>query len=187
MQTVYLTCVIVGVAVPIFSLIMGLIGDVFSAVGDIVAHFDVHAGFGGGFELSVLPTSLMSLSAGVLLFGGTGYLLGFSPLCSVPIAIFGIALAVGYLMSILIQNAVINRLRRIESPAHKNEDIFGMEGKVVDSIIEEGFGVVSFSTSAGKVTYPAKAEDGHRIGQGAAVIPVAFDKKILIVRNKPTM
>lgn len=187
LQIVYLTCVILGVAVPVLSFVLGLIGDVFSAIGDLAAHFDVHADLDpGGFAFSAFPTSLMSISAGVLLFGGTGFLLGYTPLHALPPAIFAIALAAGYAMSLVIQNAVINRLRSVESPSHKDEDIFGLDGRVVDAIVENGFGVVTFSTTVGKVTYPARSEDGKRIGQGEDVIPIAFDKKILIVRRSPS-
>ncbi|EEG29685.1 hypothetical protein CLOSTMETH_02698 [[Clostridium] methylpentosum DSM 5476] len=187
MQTVYLTCVILGVAVPVLSFVLGLIGDVFSAIGDLAAHFDVHADLDpGGLAFSVFPTSLMSISAGVLLFGGTGFLLGYTPLHALPLAIFAIALAAGYAMSLVIQNAVINRLRSVESPSHKDEDIFGLDGRVVDAIVENGFGVVTFSTTVGKVIYPACSEDGKRIGQGEDVVPIKFDKKILIVRRSPS-
>ncbi len=156
-------------------MILSFIGDFFE--GLLSLGLDI-----GDAGLSFLPFSFLSLCGGLLAFGGVGLMQSRYTQSGVLILI--VSLLSGYVMALILQNAVIRPLYRIRHDPVKDENILSLEGKIVSEIVPNGFGSASFETKSGKLTYPVRSLDGERIRSNTPVKPVRFEGKILIVTPK---
>lgn len=172
-ESIYNICIAIGLIIPCICLVIDFIGNAFE-----FSDFDLDLHMGAGdIEISILPTSFMSLCALILVFGGAGRLLMnrlSTPLCIV------ISLVFGYIAAFIIQN-MIKKLKSIKHEACHNEEILTLVGTVVNTILPNQLGTVSFDVKAGKITYVAKTDPDLCIKQGSRVVPLRFEDKILLV------
>lgn len=180
MITAYWVCFIVGVTVPVLSLLC----DFFDGVADLV---DLDLDFPeieiGDFHFALLPISSNSICGALLLFGTLGLVLSKST--SLPLWIINIiAIAAGYLGGILLQT-LINKLKKIEHPAMKEEELILFDASVVNAIPAKGLGKISISIpNSSSISYPAKSMDGERIPQNKEVYIDRIEKGIAYVYPK---
>lgn len=185
MESIYTICMVIGIVVPLFMLLLGGIFHVFDGVSNIVGSlfdgFDISIDIGDTC-ISFLPFSIHSICAGLLLYGTIGRLIfnGLNVVSSNIIA--GIC---GYVAAVVIQT-LIQKLKKVEHRTYATDELLLYEGKVINKIIKGGFGSISITTLDGiTLNYPAKAEDREtEIKSGTVVEIVFFSKNIAIVREK---
>ena len=178
MERVYLLCMILGIVFPLLNLLFDAFDDAISAVFSSIDCLDVS---GDGVDLWFLPLSWNSICGFLLFFGGTGRLLGYTPLGKLTVLI--LAVLGGYLAAVGIQ-FMIRKLRKVEHPSVNIADLLLYEGKVEHEIAPSGFGSVSFRIDGRVITYPAKSVDGGRIAQETVVrVKEILDQNVLLVED----
>lgn len=180
MTSVYMVCLLIGVIVPLLSLICDFFDGISDALGVAIDFPDIEL---GDFHIALLPISVNSICAVLLAFGASGLILekvsGFT-----RVIILIISLLIGYLCGILIQT-LIKRLKRVEYPAIKEEELLLFNTHVVNTIPENGIGSISITIpNSSSVSYPARCVDGYRIEQEEEVEISYFEKGIAYVRTK---
>lgn len=140
---------------------------------------------GSIFSLGLIPTSLMSLSALALTFGGVGGLLTY--VIHSKVITFIIAILAGYFASVFVQSLVktLRKVQRRNEGVNENELLL-YNGKVVDTILPGQLGTVSIVTLSNiLVSYPAKcADEGLRLETGKVIRVLEMNKGILLVEPK---
>ncbi|SFR68962.1 hypothetical protein [Anaeromicropila populeti] len=184
MDKIYFICIVVGIAIPAITLIIGEIFDVFDGIFDAVdSGFDFNLSFHiGGIEFCYLPFSLQCVSAGLLIFGCMGKIF-YNGHNTVVVNIA--AGAAGYVIAIILQT-LIRTLKNISHTTYAKEELLLYDGKVINTIVKGGFGSVSITTLDGITTnYPAKAaEKDAVIRQDSIVRIIRFDRNVAIVEKK---
>lgn len=188
MEKIYMICLIAGVCVPLFSLVIGGLLDIFEgALDGIFNLFDAGVGVDlcigiCGIDFCILPFSLQCLSAGAVVFGGIGLILFDGSNLIMANAIAG---GSGYLVAVLLQT-LVHKLKKIENTTYAKEDLLMLDAKVVNSIVRGGFGSISIATYDGISTvYPAKAvSEDEYIKQDTIVKIDHFEKNVAYVRVK---
>ncbi|WP_310602062.1 hypothetical protein [Anaerosporobacter sp.] len=186
MEKTYTICMIIGIGIPLIYLLLGQITDIIYGFFDgISGMFEgLHVDFNfeiGDMHVSLLPFSIQSICAGLLVFGAVGKMLIHKEnqvLCIV------IAVALGYLMAIVVQT-LIHKLKKIENTTYTKEELLLFDAKIVNTIIPGGFGSVSITTLDGITTsYPAKSANTlEGIRQDTKVKVLYFEKNIAIVEK----
>ena len=186
-ERVYTTCMIIGITVPLISLVLGSISDVLESIFDGIFNlFDgLHLDFRveiGDASICLIPISVQSICAGLLIFGGAGRLVynGDNLLLTNVVSIGG-----GYIAAVAIQT-LIKRLKNVEHTTYSQEELLLFDATVVNKIIAGGYGSISVKTYNGIASsYPAKAENPkEEIRQDTVVSIVRFDKNTAIVKVK---
>lgn len=188
MDRIYTICLFAGVCIPLLSLIIGGIFDIFEGVLDGILDLvdlgigiDISIGI-CGIDFCILPFSLQCLSAGAVVFGGIGKIMYNGHNLILVNIVAGVS---GYLVAVLFQS-LIHRLKKIENTTYAKEDLVLFDAKVINSIVKGGFGSVSVTTLDGITTkYPAKALNKEDyIKQDTIVRIDHFDKNIAYVKVK---
>jgi hypothetical protein len=184
MNTAYTVCMIIGIGLPFLSLVLGQIFDFFDGIFDFFSAFDFNLDFDFGFEIAdlslpLLPGSMQSLCAGVLIFGTTGKLIFNGENYLFANIIAGIS---GYTAALLMQ-MLISKLKKVENRPPKEEELHFREAKVTNTILSNSFGAISVKTDNGTLSYPAKAmETAEQIKQGTFVDIIKFEKNVAYVK-----
>lgn len=188
MERIYTICLVAGFCIPLISLIVGGIFDVFEGIMDGILNLvdfgigvDVSIGI-CGIDFCILPFSLQCLSAGAVIFGGVGKIMYNGHNLILVNAVAGVS---GYLVAVMFQS-LIHKLKKIENTTYAKEDLLLFDGKVINSIMKGGYGSVSVTTFDGITTkYPAKALNKEDyIKQDTIVRIDHFDKNIAYVKVK---
>lgn len=186
MDRAYTICMIVGIGIPLLSLLLGQITDIIDGFFDGISgmleglHFDLNIEI-GDMHLSLLPFSVQSICAGLLVFGAVGKMLihkSNQVLCII------IAVVLAYLVAIIIQS-LIHKLKKIEHTTYTKEQLLLFDAKIVNTIVPGGFGSVSITTLDGITTsYPAKSSiPNEGIRQDTKVRVLYFEKNVAIVEK----
>lgn len=176
LDVIFTICLLSGVIIPIISVVLGLIDNIINLFDGIDWDFDINI---GDVSVSLLPASGASICAFLLIFGSAGKLLLFLQINQW--LVLSMAVFIGYVCSILIQNLLINRLKRVQMEPNKREEFIGRVGKVLITILPGTTGSVGFTTKTGRITYPAKTDGLEALQQGISVRAERFDGNILIV------
>ncbi len=156
---------------------------------DAGADVEVGADVGGEGEsllaISLLPTSLLSLSALAIIFGAIGALMTMGN--RNKILTFVLAAVFGYLASVIIQS-IIKTLKKIQtrSSGINENELLLYDGRIVDTILPGQMGTVSFMTLKNVlVSYPAKCEDSNlKLEVGRIVRVKEYSNGVFIVEPK---
>ncbi len=186
MERIYTICMLIGFLVPLvlflFGSVLHVLDGLDDAFGGVLDGLDIGGDFSveiGDTCVSLLPLSIHSISAALLGFGAVGKLIyrGDNLLMSVVAA--GVS---GYILAVLIQT-LIQKLKGTEHTTYSTEQLLLFEAKVVNTIVEGGFGSICISTPDGvSRTYPAKAADASvRIKGRTQVRILRFEKGVAIV------
>lgn len=183
MDKVYTVCIGVGFIIPLLSLILGKVSDVFDGIFD---GFDFNPSFEiGDTSLCFLPFSIHSICSGLLLYGAVGKTF-YNGNNAITVNI--IAGVLGYLIAVIIQTFMY-RLKKVENTTVSMEQLLLYDAKVINTIIANGYGSISITTMDGITSsYPAMAEQKDvQIRQDTIVSIVRFEKNIAIVKEKDLM
>lgn len=182
MEKVFLVCCVIGCIFPLITLIFSGIADAVDGAFDFL-DFDMDVGFEiGDTTICLLPLSINSICTGLLIYGLLGtFLYRGDNLWAVNLVGIGFA----YLAAVVVQT-MIRKLRKVEHTTYSKEQLLLFDAKVINTIIEGGFGAISVSTYDGITTnYPAKAENPkQKIPQNTIVTIVEFQENLAIVKPK---
>lgn len=188
MDRIYTICMMIGFLVPLFLLLFGSVLHVLNGLEDVLgglfdgldASFDLHVDIGDTC-VSLLPFSMQSISAALLTFGVVGKLIYSGDNLLLANCIAG---GSAYVMAVIIQS-LIRRLKKEEHSTYSTEQLLLFDAKVVNTIVEGGFGSICIVTPDGvSRTYPAKAENAAlRISSNTAVRVLYFDSNVAIVEE----
>lgn len=112
-----------------------------------------------GFDLNViLPLSPMLLVLLVTVFGGTGLILVRLQWHIPSFAIILLALAAGYLVSMVVNRFILRPLKKAENTSTiPQEELVGQCAVVTEKIHKNGFGQIKYIISGSMYLAPAKA------------------------------
>jgi len=184
----YLVCFVVGF---FLSVLMFLAGGVhlhlpgFNLhVGGTHAHGPAHAGAGSGLRgAQTSPFNLITLTAFLAWFGGTGYLLArhstmwffTALLVSILSGIGGAAIIYLFLSRVLTSPD--------EDLQAADFDMVGVLGKLSVRIREGGTGELVYSQAGTRRVCAARSEDGSAILKGTEVVVTRYERGIAYVRR----
>ena len=174
MNTLYLVCFILGLAMSLLA--------VFSGLGRL--HFG-HLHFGHGHSHAASHPSALNgftLPAFLCWFGGAGYLLrNYSPLVT-PLVLL-IAILSGLLGASLLYAALFKLLlprERVLLPEDTRME--GVVARVTDDIRPDGgIGEIIFSQTGARRSAPARSENGTPIQRGTEVVVLRYARGIAYV------
>lgn len=186
MDRAYTICIIIGIGIPLLSLILGQIVNIIDGFFDGLSgmleglHIDLNIEI-GHMHLCLLPFSVQSICAGLLVFGALGKMLIHKSNQTLSIII---AVAFGYLVAVIVQT-LIHKLKQVENTTYSKEQLLLFDAKIVNTIIPGGFGSVSITTLDGITTsYPAKSVVSNEgIRQDTKVRVLYFEKNVAIVEK----
>ncbi len=179
MEKIYLACIVIGIVIPLFS----LVADFIDGFCDLLSFDFLDIDIGDDLQVSLLPLSINSICAGLLFFGGTGWLLNYSTNLTLLIVNI-IAGVIGYLIAIIIQT-MIKKLKRIENTTLSEEQLLLNKAKVINKIPEDGLGAISIELpNSSSVSYPAKSREGISIPQETVVEIIEINNGIAIVQSE---
>lgn len=186
MERIYTICMLIGFLVPLllfaFGSVLHVLNGLDDALGGLLDGLDIGSDFGleiGDTCVSLLPLSIHSISAALLGFGAVGKLVYRGNNLAVSVVAAGVS---GYVLAVLIQT-LIQKLKRTEHTTYSTEQLLLFEAKVVNTIVEGGFGSICIRTPDGvSRTYPAKAADTSlRMKSETQVRILRFEKDVAIV------
>ena len=180
MQTAYTVCMAVGIGIPLISLVFGQLFDFLNGVFEFFDGLDIDIDLElGDTGIPLVPASLQSICAGLLVFGTVGKI-SFNGSNYLFANI--LAAALGYVAALAIQ-MLIGKLKKVEHKPPTQEELSFCLTRVTNTIKEGSYGKVSVKTDNGTVSYPAKSLDRAEIRQGSYVDIVKFEKHTAIVQK----
>jgi membrane protein implicated in regulation of membrane protease activity len=184
MDSFYLICFCVGLALSLISLVGGF--------GHLhIGRFHIgHMAHGHAAHGSVDCRSGLSAVNGFTLtvflcwFGGAGYLLHHSSIFGGPLVLL-IALISGVAGAMIIWAVLFKLLLPHERVLTLEEtEMAGVVAQVSDSIRDgNGIGEIIFSQSGARRASAARSEDGSAIERGAEVVVIRYDRGVAYVRR----
>lgn len=166
MRDIYIICMIIGFLLLSLSVLGEFLENV-SGVMESFLDFDI--------DLSFLPISGVSLCAGLIVFGGIGFMFNHI----IP------AIVIGYAAAMAVQ-MVIKRLKGVEHEAVNREELYLCDGKIINTVLAGGLGTVEFDNIKGiAITFVCRSADPSEVmKQNTVVKLVEFDGEIAVVRVK---
>ncbi len=152
----------VGVGLTLISLVFGNLLDLLHFdTPDIDVDLD---GGGGGILFSPLVIVIF-----LTVFGGIGMILSKSSTISIGILII-IASGLGITISYIIDRFVIRALKKAQNTSAPEEDeLIGLAAKVNETILENGFGEITYFIHGNSFVAPAKSVNSIQIKKGCEV------------------
>lgn len=161
-QTIYMTCMIGGIALLFVSVLFGAVGDFFDFAAIDFPHLDIDI---GDCDIDILPISMKSICLAVTVFGSVSMLLISRPMIYRHV----IAGVCAYVGAFAVQN-ITGFLKNHQSEADSLESILSRSYVVNVSIPEHGYGsVASTEKDCSVITMTAKSMDGSAIKAGTEV------------------
>jgi membrane protein implicated in regulation of membrane protease activity len=161
--TVFQVCFFVGIGLMLLSLIFGNIFEVIGIDG-LDLDFDI------GLSLFI-PISPILLIFFITVYGGVGWLIWNAFPALGVIFIILLAFAAGIVLSTLMNLFVIRPLKKAQNTSTPDsEDLVGLRAKVTETILENGFGEISYVINGNSYTSPAKGIHGEAFKAGQEVV-----------------
>ena len=187
----YLVCFVVGF---FLSLLMFLAGGLHLHIPHFhlhapthvhlaAGHAPSHGASSGGRGSQVSPFNLITLTAFLAWFGGTGYLLtrfstvwvGLGLLLSIVSGLVG-----GGIIFLFLSRVLISREETMD-PA--DYEMVGVLGRIVSPIREGGTGELVYSQAGTRRVCGVRSEDGSAVAKGQEVVVTRYEKGIAYVRR----
>jgi membrane protein implicated in regulation of membrane protease activity len=130
----------------------------------------------------ISPFNLVTVTAFLAWFGGTGYLLtrfsGLRFVTGLSLAVFT-GLVGGAIVFLFLSRVLISQEESMD-PA--DYEMTGVLGRISVPIREKGTGEIIYSQAGTRRTCGARGEDGNAIAKGAEVVVTRYEKGIAYVR-----
>lgn len=172
---IYTTLFFTGVLYALVSTILGNLFDFMS--------FDGHVDFHGDTpHFWILPIRPIIIVIFITIFGGIGTMQ--TKLGNEGIYVFIVSMLTALVVSFIVNKFIINPLYKAENTsASSQKELIGHHGFIIGTILEEGFGQLSYTKNGSKYTAPCKHIEGRRIELGSKVIIVSIEKNVFYVEN----
>lgn len=189
MNTAYTVCMVIGIAIPLCSLILGslleFLDGVFESASDFLEGLDFDLSIDiGDTSICLIPVSMQSICAGLLLFGTVGKIVfnGENYIMANVAAVLS-----GYVAAAAVQT-LIHRLKKVDNSPRSQNELLMCDTTITNTIPVGGYGSVSIKTDKGAtLSYPAKAQDpSETIRQDTSVHIIYFEKNVAIVVKAKT-
>jgi len=177
---VYLSMIVIGIGLLLFSLIGGGEHDIAGDAGD--AHIELGGGHDVGADASGLsPVSMPMIATFLATTGATGTSLNVAGTDAVATAV--ISVLVGVLVFAGLFFLVVNFLVKAQSSSSVHEKEYeGKTGSVTETIPEEGIGAVAVTVRGMRQVVSARSP-GRRIPIGAEVLVKRVSESVAIVEE----
>jgi membrane protein implicated in regulation of membrane protease activity len=142
-----------------------------------IAHIGGHGDGSGGIISPLKPIAIVSF---ITVFGGTGIIGTHYKLNMVIIFILAFILAISISFS-LYRFIIIPLTKAQNTSAVYQEEIIGMEATVISTIIENGFGTISYVVNGSKYNAPAQHVSKKSVKQGEKVMIYDIKNNIFYV------
>lgn len=176
MLIVYKIAFITGILYAVVSLVLG---HLFDAV-------DVDMDFDGDFHIpffTILPIKPITIITFITVFGGVGIMCSNRGIAS--LFTFLIAIGLSYFISMLVYRLVMIPLYKAQNTsAASQRDLIGIDAIVKSSIMEKGFGQISYVKNGNTYDSPAKHVKGEYIEKGTKVFVVDIKENVYYVEKK---
>ncbi|MCL2817131.1 MAG: hypothetical protein FWD39_01930 [Clostridiales bacterium] len=170
---VFKIMLIVGLAVPLFSLILSLFSDILESLFDLL-DFDFDFGIRlGGMQISLLPASPMVWCAMLVVTGALGMAMQSGGLNI--LLIWLTALPAGYIASLLVNNFIYLPMKKAKNLAQSVGEFLGMTVEVNEAILAGGVGSVVAVSPSGIISYAASSVDGKALPQGSKAMVIRYE------------
>lgn len=166
---VWFVCLLVGIALPVLSMVLEFFDNIFDFEFDF--NFDI--------DFDFFPTSIKSICLGLFAYGATALITHhISNSVVLSNVIGGI---VGYVFALIAQN-IMRYLKHNESYATDMSVVLFSEGVVVNRIAKNGLGVVQIVIpDVGIQTFTAREKDNNSLEQGTKVKVIALEDHRVVV------
>ncbi|MDR1531700.1 MAG: NfeD family protein [Clostridiales bacterium] len=185
-MSVFMILLVIGITIPAMSLIMSFVSESLEGLfaGDGIDGAP-EGGFPGDASISFLPASPIIWCAQLIVTGMSGELL--TRRAALPSAlVWAIALALGYVMVLLLYNGILMPLKKVRNQTSASAELTGRPAVVTEAILQGGVGAVRIEGRSGMVIYAAKSSDSRMIPQGVTVIVTGFESGRAIVTETDT-
>lgn len=182
MQTLYTILFFVGLIYAVVSFLLGSLFDFLDL------EIDVEVDISPDMEtplFTVSPLKPVVVVSFLLIFGGLGMIGSMRDWSG--LVTFLVAFAVAFIVAfIIIYRLIIVNLYKVQKKnlATKQEEAIGTEAEVVSTILENGYGKITYKIRKNQFTGAAKSIDGSKIPQGATVVIEKADDFTFYVSEK---
>lgn len=172
MSNIYTGIFLFGVFYTVITFLLGGLLGFIDAGFD--THFDAHFHFHvDHFDtaptLTVSPLKPITIISFLTVFGGIGMMGTHYGLN--PILVFILAFISAFIVSWMLFKGVVVPLYRAQSTsAISQEQLIGMTATIISTIIEGGYGTISYTVNGSRHNAPAKGVINQSIRQGKEVI-----------------
>ncbi|TCO74787.1 hypothetical protein [Marinisporobacter balticus] len=172
MILIYKITFITGILYAVVSLILGHLFDAIDFDGDV------------DFPLfTILPVKPITVVTFITVFGGAGIMCTRRGIATIFTLL--ISLVFAYFISFLVYRFVVVPLYKAQNTsAASQKEIIGLDATVKSSIMENGFGKISYVSKGNTYDSPAKHIKGDFIEAGTKVFIVDIKKHVYYVERK---
>lgn len=170
---VFKIMLIVGLAVPLLSLVLSLFSDILEGLFDLL---DIDFDFAiqlGAMQISLLPASPTVWCAMFVVTGALGMAMQSAGLDL--LLTWLIALPAGYIVSFLINNFIYIPMKKAKNLAQSVGEFLGMTVEVNEAILAGGVGSVVAVSPSGIISYAASSVDGKALPQGSKAMVIRYE------------
>lgn len=178
MEYVYTIVFLIGV---IYTLVTFLLGGLFDIV-NLGCHIDTHVDTdSSGSIFTVFPLKPITIVSFITIFGGVGILGNYYKLNE--ILTFILAASSGIMLSFTLYKFVVVPLFKAQNTSAVSQNkLIGIKAIVISPILENGFGVISYTVNGNKYNAPSQHIIGKAILQGEDVIIYEIKNNVFYVQ-----
>ncbi|MDP4142885.1 MAG: hypothetical protein Q8936_00175 [Bacillota bacterium] len=190
MEYVYTVIFLVGAIYAVVTFLMGGLFGIVHLGGHIDTHIDAHFhthidshvdGQSGSSVFTVFPLKPITIVSFITVFGGIGVLGTHSKLNA--IITFILAVILGFLVSFILYKFVVVPLYKAQNTsAVSQEEIIGMQAKVISPILEGGFGTIAYVVNGSKYNAPAQHITKKAVAQGEDVLIYEIKNSVFYIQ-----
>jgi membrane protein implicated in regulation of membrane protease activity len=177
MEHLYTIIFWVGVIYTVVTFLLGGLFEFSHLDGHVDAHIDSNSGL---FHFTTFPLKPITIVSFITVFGGIG-IIGTQNKFS-GIFTFVLAFATGFITSFILYRFVVVPLYKAQNTSAVSQDkLIGMKAVVISSILEDGFGAISYTVNGNKYNAPAQQVNKKSVPQGEEVIIYEIKNNVFYV------
>ncbi|MCT4595858.1 MAG: hypothetical protein N4A57_16550 [Anaeromicrobium sp.] len=176
MLVLYKIAFFTGVLYTIVSLILGQLFNSIDLEGGLEGDIDL-------FNLIIFPIKPITVVIFITVFGGVGIMNTYKNLSTIYTLVLSFLFA--YTISTLVYRLIIAPLHKSQNTSAPSKDeIMKLTGKVKTSIVENGFGEITYTIHGNTYNAPAKHVNGKYVKSGTDVYIIDIKENIFYVEFK---
>ncbi|MBV7271871.1 hypothetical protein I6U48_02945 [Clostridium sp. PL3] len=178
MEYVYTIVFFIGVIYTLVTFLLGGLFDIVNLGFHIDTHVDTHS---SGSIFTVFPLKPITIVSFITIFGGVGILGNYYKVNK--ILTFILAVALGIMVSFILYKFIVVPLFKAQNTSAVSQDkLIGINAIVISPILENGFGVISYTVNGSKYNGPAQHISGKAVLQGEDVIIYEIKNNVFYVQ-----
>jgi membrane protein implicated in regulation of membrane protease activity len=180
-ERIYMILFLVGVIYAVVTFLLGGFLDIVHLGTHIDTHVDGHIDCSGATHtLTVSPLKPIVIVSFITVFGGVGTVGSHYKVS--PLPLFAISFIAAYLTAFVLYRFVMIPLYKAQNTsAVSQEELVGLYATVISSIMESGFGTISYVVNGSIYNAPAQHVNKEFIPQGEEVKIVEIKNNVFYV------